>query len=424
MPWFIEEREDQYCVVKGTKEDPAETEKCHATEEAAKAHLAALYASEEKAVTSDTEDEEEKAVPEPDRFLVYKAADGSARWASISNVAIKDKELEIVTEKAYDDAIEYARETGDFGEIDLVHVDGTDVGGCDLMMRAGKRLIEGGPFDDTGLARGAIKAVESDPDYWGVSIKFVYDPSKFDGEKYHGNIRIRKRTILPQEMAASFGTKFVAMDGGNKMKDELSDKARAALEKLLVSKDEIEALAEKQAEPEPNVVEKAETVEVKKSVWERLKEALLGVDEEPEPEPHAETGGEEIIEEVEPAEVQEKQEDMTKVIEKMAVAISTPLIEQIGTLAASIKAMESRLKEAEQAVEDKFLLKLAEVPPVVKVRASQVDATVQNQGVPTGPVFPNTAGVPADYATQLMAGVTSAVQAGINAALPDGKVQI
>ena len=206
------------------------------------------------------------------------------------------------------------------------------------------------------------------------------------------------------------------------MQDELSDKARAALEKLGVPAEEIEALAEKQTETEPNTVEKAETVEVRKSVWERLKEALLGA-EEAEPEPDAETGGEEIVEEVEPAEVQEKQEDMTEAIKALTVAISTPLIEQIGVLATSIKAMESRLQEAEKAVEDKFLLKLAEVPPVVKVRASQVDATVQNQGVPTGPVFPNQAGVP-DYATQLMAGVTDAVKAGINAALPDGKVQI
>ena len=424
MPWFIDERDDEFCVVKGTEEEPLEVEKCHPTEGDAKAHLAALYASEEKAEEpGDAGDEEEKAIPEPDRFFVYKAADGSARWASISNVAIKDKEFEIVTEKAYDDAIEYARETGDFGEIDLVHVDGTDVGQCDVMMRAGKRLIEGGPFDDTDLARGAIKAVESDPDYWGVSIKFVYDPSKFDGEKYHGNIRIRKRTILPQEMAASFGTRFVAMNGGSKMKDELSDKARAVLAELNVSEDEIETLAEKQIEPEPNVVEKIETVEVRKSVWERLKEALLGA-EEAEPEPDAETGGEEIVEEVEPAEVQEKQEDMTEAIKALTVAISTPLIEQIGVLATSIKAMESRLQEAEKAVEDKFLLKLAEVPPVVKVRASQVDATVQNQGVPTGPVFPNTAGQQAGYAAQLMAGVTDAVKAGINAALPDGKVQI
>lgn len=418
MPWFIEKRDDEFCVVKGTKEDPAETEKCHATEEAAKAHLAALYASETKEEDVDTPPE--KAVQ--DQFFVYKAADGSSRWASISNVAIKDKEFEIVTEKAYDDAIEHARDTGDFGEIDLVHVAGMDVGKCDLMVRVGKQLIEGGSFDDTDRASRAIKAVEAEPDYWGVSIKFMFDPSKFDGEKYHGNIRIRKRTILPQEMAASFGTKFIAMNGGSKMQDKLSDKVRAALERLGVPADEIEALAEKEIETEPNTVEKEkaeETVEVKKSVWERLKEALSGTDEPAD----AETGGEEIIQEVQEP-VEEKQEDMTEMIKTLTVAISTPLIEQISTLATSITAMESRLKEAEQAVEDKFLLKLAEVPPVVRVRASQVDATVKEQIEPTGPTFPNTTGQQAGYATTLMAGVTKAVQAGINAALPDGKVQV
>ena len=48
MPWFIDERDSQFCVVKGTKEEPGETEKCHPTEPEATAHMRALYASEEK----------------------------------------------------------------------------------------------------------------------------------------------------------------------------------------------------------------------------------------------------------------------------------------------------------------------------------------------------------------------------------------
>ena len=38
MPYFIEEREGQFCVMKGTKEDPQGTEKCHDTREKATAH--------------------------------------------------------------------------------------------------------------------------------------------------------------------------------------------------------------------------------------------------------------------------------------------------------------------------------------------------------------------------------------------------
>lgn len=432
MPWFIEKRGDQFCVVKGTREEPIETEKCHDTEPLAEAHLAALRASEAKDEHGDDEEHEPKPRhPTKSRFFTYKAADGTQRWASISSMAIKDKEFEIVTEKAYDDAIEHARDTGNFGEIDLVHVDGTDVGQCDLMMRAGNRLIEGGTLDDTELARGAVRAVQDDPEHWGVSIKFVFDPSKFDGEKYHGNIRIRKRTILPQEMAASFGTKFVAMNGGSKMHEELSDKARKALEKLNVPEELIESLAEKKIEVEPNTVKKtetpdpkAETVEVQKqSVWVRLKDAaqaLLAV------EPDAATGGEEITEEVtKPVEpqVDTEQADMTETIKALTVAISAPLITEIATLSKNVAAMEARLKETEQAVEDKFLLKLAEAPPVVTVRASQVKATAVEAEPIRGPVFPNENTPQDDYAAKLFEGVTQAVEVSVNAAL-SGKVAI
>ena len=46
MPWKIEKRENQYCVV---KESDGSTVACHATEEMAKKQLAALYASEKGA---------------------------------------------------------------------------------------------------------------------------------------------------------------------------------------------------------------------------------------------------------------------------------------------------------------------------------------------------------------------------------------
>lgn len=432
MPWFIEKRGEQFCVVKGTREDPIETEKCHDSNDEAKAHLAALNASEAKDEHGDNDEHKPKPRhPAKSRFFIYKAADGVQRWASISSTAIKDKEFEIVTEKAYDDAIEHAHETGDFGELDLVHVDGTDIGKCDLMMRAGKQLIESGTLDDTEMARGAIKAVQDDPDHWGVSIQFVFDPSKFDGEKYHGNIRIRKRAILPQEMAASFGTKFIAMNGGSKMQEELSDKTRAALKELNVSEELIETLAEKKIELESNVVNKtetpestAETVDVKKqSVWARLKDAaqaLLAV------EPDAATGGEETIEEVTKPVVPQadtEQEDMTETIKALTVAISAPLIAEIATLSKNMAALEVRVKDSEEAVEDKFLRKLVEAPPVVTVRASQVQATAVDPEPIRGPVFPNKNTPQDDYAARLFEGVTEAVEAGVGAAL-SGKVAI
>jgi phage head maturation protease len=46
MPWHIEKREDEYCVI---KDADGENEGCHPTEEKAKKQLAALYASENRA---------------------------------------------------------------------------------------------------------------------------------------------------------------------------------------------------------------------------------------------------------------------------------------------------------------------------------------------------------------------------------------
>ena len=45
MPWHIQKRDDKFCVI---KDADGSTEKCHETEDQAKAHLRALYASEER----------------------------------------------------------------------------------------------------------------------------------------------------------------------------------------------------------------------------------------------------------------------------------------------------------------------------------------------------------------------------------------
>lgn len=46
MPWHIEKREDEFCVI---KDADGSTEKCHPTQDQAKKHMAALYANEPEA---------------------------------------------------------------------------------------------------------------------------------------------------------------------------------------------------------------------------------------------------------------------------------------------------------------------------------------------------------------------------------------
>lgn len=492
MPWFIEKRDDEFCVVKGTREHPIETEKCHATNELAKTHMAALFASEEKAIEKRSDKPGDFLVVEdrekpttwhlqvrrngkvdhnlmggawaalhkgfrgnkyegPDKagalrrlialyksedmptpgakeidefkpsFMVYKSADGSMRWASVSSTAIKDKEFEVVTERAYDDAIQHAKDTKEFGVLDLVHVDGTDVGDADLMLRADKRLIEGGTFRDTPMAANAIKAVQDDPDHWGVSIEFVFDPSKFDGEKYNGNIRIQKRAILPQEMAAAYGTRFIAIGGKSSMSEELKKDTREALAKLGISEDEIEALAEKQVAQPENVKTKEEDAPATKSVWDKLRDLLARAEKE---EPGVETGdAEDTQEEPEMTKAQLDESAIKVMAETVATAMAGKMaeqFEQITALSATISDFDARLKQAEEAVEDKVLSRLADLPQIVKVRATETDVLVVEEPAPQSPL-PQQGFDTTKYVERMIAGVKSAVD---QALVPVTKVQV
>lgn len=331
------------------------------------------------------------------KLKVYKTASGDWRWLTISNVAILDKEDEIVSEKAYDDAIVWAEANGAFGELDCLHVVDTDVGDCDFMARLGDQLVEGGLWrGDMRSSRTRLK-VQDDPDYWGVSIKFKYDPEQFDGKVYKGGIRIPKRTILPRHMAASYGT-AIAVTGGETMK-AIDEETKVALTELGFTEDEVAELAERQKSLPPeeeNVVEKGDETEVaeedetevteKQGGWNKIRKLIedaLDKVKTPEPEtvksdtaelPKANT-------EVEPTN-EEVQEMVEKRFAEFSQVVAKAVGEQVAVLTLAIEkvesgqqAIEARLAEAEKFVEDKVLERLAELPPVVKVRLTEVSAT-------------------------------------------------
>jgi hypothetical protein len=182
-------------------------------------------------------------------FTVYKGAHDEWRWMSISSWAVVDKEAEVVSEQAYRDAIAYARKSGQWGELDLVHVDGTDVGDCDqlfILKREGipSKFGAGGTWHSTARATRAREAIQADPAHWGVSLKFRFDPAHKVRGVYTGDVQVLKHSVLPQEMAASYGT-AIAVQGGN-MSKQLDDKQRQVLLDLGHTEDEIAELAQKQ----------------------------------------------------------------------------------------------------------------------------------------------------------------------------------
>jgi Zn finger protein HypA/HybF involved in hydrogenase expression len=326
-------------------------------------------------------------------FISYKSSDGHWRWATLSNWAVVDKEREIVTQQAYKDAIAHAQKTEQWGELDLVHVNGTDMGDCDMMFiqqcpDGTAKIGGGGTWHDTAKATRTREAIQAEPEHWGVSIKFRYNPAKRVRGVYTGDIVILKHSILPQKMAASYGTAIAVQQGGN-MDKQLSKEAEEALRQLNVPEAEIAELAEKnKALPtEENVAEKEDTAQVaRETVWSKLGEMLGIKGTVPASTPEEARKAEEvsdpvqIVEEpIEKAQDEPPTDDPGEVMKALAASIVGPLSEaikaELGQRDERIAALEATIKGLSEGIEEKVAARLADVPPGARVAPTMVGAT-------------------------------------------------
>jgi hypothetical protein len=368
---------------------------------------------------------------------VYKSASGQWRWLAISNWAVVDKEREVVSEQAYKDAIAHARETGDYGQLDCVHVEGTDRGHADMLfiLKSGDappKLGAGGPWDETDIATRTRGAIQADPERWGMSLKFRFDPKKRVHGVYTGGIQILKHSILPREMAASYGT-AIAVQGGE-MSKQLDEKTVEALAQLGHTEDEIADLAEKQkALPEEeNVVTKEEQAAqgngVLKQLWQQLSK-MFGTEPEevaPDASTPAEARKTEEVdaapaqEDVEPAQKQDAGDSEEKAEQPDAsallAALAEPIARGIGEMVKAeldkrderIASLEATVKALNESVEDKVAQRLSDMPPAAKIAPSLVGATALAEA-PKGLTFGQKAQDPTDFAKELMAGIKQVV---------------
>ncbi len=324
--------------------------------------------------------------PSEKGLTIYKSDDGTWRWITHSNWAIIDREIELISEQAYRDGIAYAQKSGSWGELDLVHVGGTDVGDCDTLFISKQgshppRLGAGGTWYDTAMATRAREAIQADPERWGVSLKFRFDPARRVHGIYTGGIQILKHSILPQHMAASYGT-AIAVRGGESMSKQIDEKTAAALRDLNVTEEEIVELAQKQkaAPVEENVVEKEDTTEAGglKGLWQALGK-MFAPDASTPAEAGKATEAEPVQEAVEqPAEKAEGEPDASEIVKAVAQAVAGPLGELVKKELDARDALIAELQEAVKAlsvdVETKVEQRLADVPPVVTASPTMVGA--------------------------------------------------
>lgn len=103
---------------------------------------------------------------------VYKDDKQIERWATISSVAVWDRQDELFTTKAMDWAINFAKLINYKGPLRFRHVPGLDGGDCDTQVRVGDFLFESGTFRDTPMGR-KLKSKIKDPEY-RISLGLAY----------------------------------------------------------------------------------------------------------------------------------------------------------------------------------------------------------------------------------------------------------
>jgi len=176
-----------------------------------------------------------KVPKEARTFYTKEQADGQQRWVAISSTAFLDGHQEIVATEGIDKSLARAEEVGR-GDLRFWHLPSVRLGSCDMQFRDGVALVESGLWDTTDVAIAAQKALEEDPDRWGVSIGFLGlkgAPAEVNGTQVHAvwtDLQIIERSLLPATRAA---TKFSLIktqgDGGTEMNAQHAD----ALKELL-----------------------------------------------------------------------------------------------------------------------------------------------------------------------------------------------
>lgn len=141
-------------------------------------------------------------------FSVFKQADGRYRWILVSSNAYRDRDQEIVSQKALEGAVAIADKTGYRGPLRWWHVPGCDIGDCDFQAMHGRFLIESGTFRDERI--GA--AVARKASMLQASIGFTHPPSDPDARGVFHHIAIFERSLTPFGRAANALTRLVVKE--------------------------------------------------------------------------------------------------------------------------------------------------------------------------------------------------------------------
>lgn len=161
-------------------------------------------------------------------FVVFKDTTGHERWLAFSSNGFLDREREIVSTKALEDAVEVADSTGKRGPLRLWHTKGTDIGDCDFQAVQGRFLIESGTFRDDEMSIRAKTYLQRTDEPLGISIGFLYPEEQLSADGVYGTIGFIERSVAPHDEVANPWTKFETLKG-DAMNQKKTDWLRTVL---------------------------------------------------------------------------------------------------------------------------------------------------------------------------------------------------
>jgi hypothetical protein len=245
------------------------------------------------ALKINVEDDKEKS---QGMFVIKEAQTGKYRWVAFSSNAYRDKDGEIVSQKALNSAVNMIEKTGYAGPLLWWHVPEIKLGDCDFSMLYDKVLVESGTFTNEKVGKRFSESCKE----LEMSIKFIFDHQKLNKDGVYEDITgIIERSALPAGTAANELTGMFVNQKEAEIMRNADTKKVEALKNLLGD----ESLLDSVFKGADAVIENAEKAGIESK---EAKEAEKGVDVVA---PVSETKAETPVEVKEPVKVEEPKTD-------------------------------------------------------------------------------------------------------------------
>lgn len=291
-----------------------------------------------------------------DLFVTKDSKTGEYRWTLISSSAYLDRDKEIVTEEALEEAVAHMKATGEYGDLRYWHT-GVVIGKADYADVFHHQLLESGTF----VSKEVAERTATQSKQLGASIGFKHTKEQ-PIQGIYRKIRIKERSILPRGKESNLFTRLSVTGGDMQVTKAMLEEKKEGLYALygedvgnqLLS--QMEATA-KEAD-ESGVVRKEKK---EPSLWERLKESL-GAIPAPDPDPVAD---------------EDDTEELEVPTEKKEASEPTFTLEQVKEL---VSAEVGKLRDewaTQRTKETSTFVTQAEIVEVVKPLAAAQEVVVK-----------------------------------------------